>query len=1380
MEPSRLPSPATLADCIDAIARDPTTASLPAASEAKGSRRTVSYAQLSRLSNTVAANLAQCHSSKTVCIIMQRTIDWYAIYLACTRVGIPVVAASRDHPDKAQEIERLRDIVDRLYPSLIITDIPVDEALPGFIGKTCVMRSWELVVDHGYPDAHPEELGETMAYNYTGGTTCASKCVSITHRMAVEEVTTYPTITSVRPKRVLQNSSLFWPASALGQIDIAIAFKACLILSVGGGAISEDVNTLITENDVDCIGVVPSVLRSLSCEVRSLRLVFTWGEALPPKVAHTWSSRVTLIDLLIATEYWLSLYANISGDTWSYSVVPSLVTHLEPTAQEGTFTLWLSGPMVTPGYIGIAPDSTRFKTVDGVRYFCTNDTVRPQKVESGCPTFTYAGRSDDLVKIGGKFVDLRVVEQRISDQLGRVCVKELALIKDSQGQLHACFALRKLTNISTLVQAVQQFLPSVRSGQVHIIEAIPRNPATGKMDTRSLVAKVASPDLSPQYRIPDAEIKPGKLLGIPNPYRWVWLVVVILVVSIDVGKILHALISFIEAALGAVTAIPSVWKLAALPFTTQGLTVIASKYRKLKKLIFEFPGDTPFAAIALLVLADFKVIQALALTVTTAGLGIIALRRKKLDISVMSQCVWSYALLFYVSLPWDLAWAWKDWWKNVDSFWDLIPYYRKRLNQVFSRFPWYNCVKLYARRFGERFRGAFNQYDVVGYPDETPFKKKTYFQYPAEEQTFPCDSCHRKTNNSQGAFDRYKKFGTDREKWFCETCWWSEVVDEVSARKYKRIGQWSHGPRLSDTYPKQPSYDEVSTREGSEDSEGESNNFSLDEVEGEIKTGCQSRREIARICLEALQTVGYDKNLIMSAGLTSLSSLVKVSVHEQLKSRLPQVGSESAVALFSEVYSFSKLVDKVSALAGAEEVKGKTSTATDGSGDYMINNCGPALWTMGACDWLLKFRSETQIEDPEQMLTDSVRALMKRHPVFRARPVDDLRISDFLQQSISLSPGWLRGLVLIAAKNLWPRIRVKPFCPHNPLPLSFIRVSGKLGRTRILSLVDSHRGNRFVPPVEFVVFISANAEAVPTIYVYFRISHLFADGYAVNTIAADLEAMLGDLSKTRDLENIEIMNGLEVLQRRHLDALARRPTLNSVNMCSSIEELWREEMLVKVMWLHRRPVEALKACGAQLGLPTEIVVMGVVIASLAEKLGWTRTPLSLMHAMRDGVNEAQMIGYFSDYKDMGFMGTDCCYAELFHQLASRVRSREWRQYDQSLLYDHSIGRHAWDKSVFPISVNMLSHVRRPTDSKVENVGTYWRASNRNGLRDCRLIHVYLEETQLDAEWAIRLHFSRRLFDCSWVVEFVCRSFDKALRNVLTDPSQPIHRLAHKV
>ena len=40
-----------------------------------------------------------------------------------------------------------------------------------------------------------------------------------------------------------------------------------------------------------------------------LRLVLTWGEALQARTALLWACRVRLIDLLISTECWLSLFA---------------------------------------------------------------------------------------------------------------------------------------------------------------------------------------------------------------------------------------------------------------------------------------------------------------------------------------------------------------------------------------------------------------------------------------------------------------------------------------------------------------------------------------------------------------------------------------------------------------------------------------------------------------------------------------------------------------------------------------------------------------------------------------------------------------------------------------------------------------------------------------------------------------------------------------------------------------------------------------------------------------------------------------------------------------------------------------------------------------
>jgi hypothetical protein len=55
-----------------------------------------------------------------------------------------------------------------------------------------------------------------------------------------------------------------------------------------------------------------------------------------------------------------------------------------------------------------------------------------------------------------------------------------------------------------------------------------------------------------------------------------------------------------------------------------------------------------------------------------------------------------------------------------------------------------------------------------------------------------------------------------------------------------------------------------------------------------------------------------------------------------------------------------------------------------------------------------------------------------------------------------------------------------------------------------------------------------------------------------------------------------------------------------------------------------------------------------------------------------------------------------------------------------------------------------------------------------------MIHVYMEETKLEQEWAIRLHVNKRMFDCEWTVDYVCRVFDRALKRVLNEPNQPVN------
>ena len=1472
------PIPSTLADCIQAIAKDPSSAGRLAAVEAHGPRRSVSYGDLharaGRVGQALLHLVPDAASGQTVCLLMQRTIDWYVTYIAASRVGIPIVAASRDHPDKAAELSRFRDIVSLLNPVAVITDIDetgVDPCLSTYNG-TIICYS-NLIANSARVEVQSPRKDSVLAFHFTGGTTSVSKCVHITNAMAIHEIAHYPSIIPKPPLRVLQNSSAYWPASAFGQIDIAIAFKACLVLSVSGGASPDEIAEIVSTHAVDCIGVVPSVLRSLiPAAVPSLRTVFTWGEPLTKPVALNWCNRVALVDLLIATEYWLSMYAVIRGENWAYSIVDGVEIHVEKTlADSNGSTLWLSGPMVTCGYVGdVASD--RFKRIGTDVYFDTHDAVIVTVDAKSNQQISYVGRCDDLVKVGGKFVDLRAAEVEIMANVGRGAVEECVIVRTDTDALSACFVLNRPVNVSTLTQAVRSCVASIPPSHVHILKTIPTNPATGKKDIRKLAAMVADPVFSPQYTLPDSEVPQGKLLGVPNPHRWVWVVIVVTILTFDVHQVIHAVFTFACNLAASCMHLPPLTKLACLPFVTHALTAAKDKevlacnntqFRRFRagvtSLMYNVPGEFRFAAIYLLLLSGLSLVTPVVnmavlvgcitignrrwdiervartatvaacvhmtmsiglsrslvwyiLPVTTltlgswkAGYGVIAsvVSGIVLNLALGPDPLWSFpisvllavvstgmygiravpshAFLFYMCLPWDLPWAWREWWKNVSSYSDIIWYYGKSLKTALSRFAWYERVGV--SRVGRFLSTAFTEMDVVGYPYGRSKEESSGLKTSGTSTTstggrmmFKCDHCKRSTKDPDGAYDVFRKFSHDTSKWFCETCWWTDVIDESKGKRNPRIGQWIHS-QLAGKMADLVTADGTSTREPSEMDDNERATTVLpDHLD-------QEHSELAKTCLECLELVGWDRAAIHANGLSSLSSLVKVSAHEQLKRRLPQLAGVSAIALFKDVYTFTGLVSAVSTAASVAAIQTNpddTNPRGDGAGEYVINNSSAALWKNGACDWILRYQPASGVAKPEAVFENAVKALKKRHPIFRAFPQDNLQISNFLQQAISLTPQRLKPIALMAAKQLWPRICVKPFREEEPVPIKFVYVDN-LTKGTVMGLVDDHRSRSwFEPPFEFVVYLPSSECIMdpPVMFIYFRVTHLFADGYCINTIASDLEAILASPPVT-NFATVPTMNGLQALQDRHMLALSMARTPNGANLSASCEELTRDPVLTRVMWLRRKPVEALIACGVQLGIPTEIVMVGLVVASLAEKMNWKRMPVTLMHAMRDGINESKMIGYFSDYKDMGFINTDCSYIELFHQLATRIGNRNWREYTQTL-YDHSFGRHAWDETTFPVSFNLLSHVRKPVGARIENVETYWRASPRNGLSDCRLIHMYLEETKLESEWAIRFQFSKRLFDCAWVVDYVCRSFDRTLKAVLTDPTDNILRRSESI
>merc|ERR1719487_1283320 len=92
---------------------------------------------------------------------------------------------------------------------------------------------------------------------YTGGTTSASKCVAVTHRMALHELQTYPQFAPLQcTDRVLHQSSAYWGATSLGIFDVAWACGGCLVMTEAGAGPAE-VAAIINKASITAMGVVP-------------------------------------------------------------------------------------------------------------------------------------------------------------------------------------------------------------------------------------------------------------------------------------------------------------------------------------------------------------------------------------------------------------------------------------------------------------------------------------------------------------------------------------------------------------------------------------------------------------------------------------------------------------------------------------------------------------------------------------------------------------------------------------------------------------------------------------------------------------------------------------------------------------------------------------------------------------------------------------------------------------------------------------------------------------------------------------------------------------------------------------------------------------------
>lgn len=481
-------------------------------------------------------------------LLAKRSPMWLAVTIGILRCGKTFVwMGAGELPKRSRYVEaaRNKEIVTGLQPGLVVILGTVEEE---------VVPDWSQPAPHVLrlspaalaPFRNQQRTGgvcgtlsPTLCYMLTGGTTGNSKCVEVTHTMSLHEAQAYP---YAAPKlgvedRVLQQTPVLWAATAWGQVDIAMAFGATLCITDG-----LDQDTVISQQ-ATVLGVVPSSLESLDPKVvPSVRCIFTWGEALTPVAASRWrGSGIDVYELLISTEYWLSLVSqgdrSATGRT-IYRILEGVQVAVLPPPEDGHEgqralslrsdpgahgELCLRGPMVTPGYRPMpgrdVPGET-FVASNGSTFFRTKDLVTLRGSSRGRPeSLEFCGRSDQLVKVAGQFVDLSAAERSLSQALlgqGEVnghghqmkLVAEVSILPPlqsvqsgptiPQAAAHAFVAVGAEEGLRCSAKAAAAFLAAVRAhvprgAALHIVSGpLPKDPVTGKVNRREVMAGVTN------------------------------------------------------------------------------------------------------------------------------------------------------------------------------------------------------------------------------------------------------------------------------------------------------------------------------------------------------------------------------------------------------------------------------------------------------------------------------------------------------------------------------------------------------------------------------------------------------------------------------------------------------------------------------------------------------------------------------------------------------------------------------------------------------------------------------------------------------------------------------------------------------------------------
>jgi 2,3-dihydroxybenzoate-AMP ligase len=482
--------------------------------------RSITYAELDRLSNNLALNLLDLgfRTLDRVVVQLPNVAEFVVLYLALQKIGCIPIAALMPHrfaeisqfvelsgavacvvPDQQGDfdycamIERIRQKIPRLRHGIVL-----GPARPGFISLHDIIAKPATLPASALSEIHIDPV-DPAVFQLSGGTTGIPKLIPRTHNDYAYNSKVASSVCAVGEDSVLlvilpiaHNLPLACPG-----IQGFLFHGGRAVLSTS--ARPEDVCALIEKHRVTHIKVVPALLIRLlhdpavsRHDLSSLKIIQSGGQSMLPEVRLL--SKKLIPSAFVQENFGMSegllMFVRLDDPL---DVSQETVGRLDDDDREilggEVGELCCRGPYTLRGYFGVPEYNARTFTSDG--FYRSGDLMRRHR--SG--NYIVEGRKKDLINRGGEKISAEEIENLI---LSHSSVKNVACVPVPDPVLGermcACVLLRE--NASLNFDELKNFLLGKEIAKyklperLEIMQDLPLSPF-GKVSKKTLTETIS-------------------------------------------------------------------------------------------------------------------------------------------------------------------------------------------------------------------------------------------------------------------------------------------------------------------------------------------------------------------------------------------------------------------------------------------------------------------------------------------------------------------------------------------------------------------------------------------------------------------------------------------------------------------------------------------------------------------------------------------------------------------------------------------------------------------------------------------------------------------------------------------------------------------------